>query len=135
MRAKGIRMYKHTMSCVVSNELMCASQGYPIHLNQIRTWCGRRESNPRLQLGKLTCCHYTTPAIVKILYYYTVNVQNKTIDDGCHSHDTCFCVPDQFSGIFDIILRVCGFLQFRVLCVSGCYDFYDASLPELLCIL
>lgn len=31
MRAKGIRMYKHTMSCVVCNELMCASQGYPIH--------------------------------------------------------------------------------------------------------
>ncbi len=25
-------------------------------------WCGRRESNPRLQLGKLTCYHYTTPA-------------------------------------------------------------------------
>ena len=24
-------MYKHTMSYVISNELMCASQGYPIH--------------------------------------------------------------------------------------------------------
>ena len=27
-------------------------------------WCGRRESNPRLQLGKLTCYHYTTPAFL-----------------------------------------------------------------------
>jgi hypothetical protein len=25
-------------------------------------WSGRGESNPHLQLGKLTCCHCTTPA-------------------------------------------------------------------------
>ena len=41
-------------------------------------WCGRRESNPRLQLGKLTCCHYTTPAIVWcILYPACIKVQHK----------------------------------------------------------
>ena len=41
-------------------------------------WCGRRESNPRLQLGKLTCCHYTTPAIVWcILYPAYIKVQHK----------------------------------------------------------
>ena len=32
VRAEGNRTYKNTMSCVVSNELMFASQGYPIHL-------------------------------------------------------------------------------------------------------
>ena len=31
VRAEGIRTYKNTMSCVISNELMFASQGYPIH--------------------------------------------------------------------------------------------------------
>ncbi len=31
------------------------------HKGRLYSWCGRRESNPRLQLGKLTCCHYTTP--------------------------------------------------------------------------
>ena len=31
VRAEGIRTYKNTMSCVTSNELMFASQGYPIH--------------------------------------------------------------------------------------------------------
>ena len=25
-------------------------------------WCGQRESNPRLKLGKLSFCHYTMPA-------------------------------------------------------------------------
>ena len=38
-------------------------------------WCGRRESNPRLQLGKLTCCHYTTPAMFVILYTTKPKVQ------------------------------------------------------------
>ena len=32
------------------------------HKGRLYFWCGRRESNPRLQLGKLTCYHYTTPA-------------------------------------------------------------------------
>ena len=32
--------------------------------DRLNFWCGRRESNPRLKLGKLSCCHYTTPAIV-----------------------------------------------------------------------
>ena len=32
VRAAGNRVYKNTMSCVISNELMFASQGYPIQL-------------------------------------------------------------------------------------------------------
>ena len=28
----------------------------------IKCWSGRRESNPRMQLGKLLYYHYTTPA-------------------------------------------------------------------------
>ena len=32
VRAEGTRTYKNTMSCVISNELMFASQGYPIHM-------------------------------------------------------------------------------------------------------
>ncbi len=34
----------------------------PTTKGRLNFWCGRRESNPRLQLGKLTCYHYTTPA-------------------------------------------------------------------------
>ena len=32
------------------------------HKGRLHFWCGRRESNPRLKLGKLSCYHYTTPA-------------------------------------------------------------------------
>ena len=37
----------------------------------VNFWCGRRESNPRLKLGKLSCCHYTTPAD-KVFVFYTL---------------------------------------------------------------
>ena len=42
--------------------------------SRLNSWCGRRESNPRLQLGKLTCYHYTTPAVLCILYKSFLNV-------------------------------------------------------------
>ena len=35
---------------------------------RLNFWCGRRESNPRLKLGKLSCCHYTTPANLFVFY-------------------------------------------------------------------
>ena len=45
----------------------------------VNLWCGRRESNPRLQLGKLTCCHYTTPATFAILQKSFCFVQTNII--------------------------------------------------------
>lgn len=44
--------------------------------SQTETWCGRRESNPRLKLGKLSFYHYTTPAGV----WYSIQVWQKSPD-------------------------------------------------------
>ena len=43
-------------------------QKYNRHKGRLYFWCGRRESNPRLKLGKLSCCHYTTPANLFVFY-------------------------------------------------------------------
>lgn len=32
------------------------------HIHRIKNWSGRRESNPRTQLGRLLHYHYATPA-------------------------------------------------------------------------
>ncbi len=60
-------------------------------------WCGRRESNPRLQLGKLTCCHYTTPAICAyIIQIIFTNVQNKGIKNSALNALSFFAVSKTF---------------------------------------
>ena len=39
--------------------------GCPLYI-----WSGRRESNPRIQLGKLVFCHWTTPASQRYYLYH-----------------------------------------------------------------
>ena len=51
------------------------SKNKPDHKGRFYFWCGQRESNPRLKLGKLSFCHYTMPADDTIIYYYVMNVQ------------------------------------------------------------
>ena len=57
---------------------------------RLNFWCGRRESNPRLKLGKLSCCHYTTPANKLILQNYFTKVQKFIFDIVLEFWQTCF---------------------------------------------
>ena len=52
---------------------------------RLNFWCGQRESNPRLKLGKLSCYHYTMPAIVCL---YSIFLYNKCPDKKFNKHLT-----------------------------------------------
>ena len=78
------------------------------HKGRLYFWCGRRESNPRLQLGKLTCYHYTTPAVMHILYKTKTKVQNK---------DFLSCAPPVFLIQVNTRQRECGIFLYSSTCV------------------
>ena len=65
VRAAGNRAYKNTTSCVISNELMFASQGYPTHWHPIASGSGNRTRISSLEGLHTSLC--TMPATNKAL--------------------------------------------------------------------
>lgn len=111
VRAKGNRVYKNTKSRVISGDLMFALQGYPRQRNYFQAWCGRRESNPRLKLGKLSFYHYTTPAGV----WYSIRVWYKSPDKKTR-HFGAYVICFHQLGFATVALGISG-LGFQYYCV------------------
>ena len=80
---------------------------------RLNFWCGRRESNPRLKLGKLSCCHYTTPANLTSCTYYIIfaclSRQKQTLSPFAPTHIPTICANMITTTlIFVVIFAFCG---------------------------
>ena len=120
MRAKGIRMYKHTMSCVISNELMCASQGYPLYTKHTLILVRAKGIEPSSKAWEAFVLPlYHARIMIQILYYIKTKVyKNKkpTIWSAFQSYFVCcfsFKTRSRYAryvpfGVFSIKLSICS---------------------------